>query len=120
MRSDVCIVRTFQVMSLLLKSNNDWWSVLRSNGQAGFIPAKYVREVEPKIVRTVTKVPKKQMVKVNAQKGTALDNALPLFQFRRTPSCEYFLTLGDFSISFVLNSISHWLSNMGHGGSVVG
>ena len=75
-----------EVLNLLMRSNKDWWSVLRSNGQAGFIPAKYVKEVEPKVVKTVVKVPKKQMVKVVAHKESALKNVLPLVQFRRTPS----------------------------------
>lgn len=63
-----------------MRANNDWWSVLRANGQAGFVPAKYLKEVESKVIKTVVKVPKKE---------SALKNVLPLFQFRRTPSCQY-------------------------------
>lgn len=40
-----------QVMFLLSKTNPDWWSVRKANGQDGFVPANYVREVEPKIMQ---------------------------------------------------------------------
>ncbi|XP_054271663.1 spectrin alpha chain, non-erythrocytic 1 isoform X2 [Macrosteles quadrilineatus] len=62
-----------EVMFLLSKTNPDWWSVRKSNGQDGFVPANYVREVEPKVmqipvrkaekVRGVQRVQKTKMVK---------------------------------------------------------
>jgi len=60
-------------MFLLNKTNPDWWSVRKLNGQDGFVPANYVCEVEPKImqvsvrrphiVKSTRKVPKVKMVK---------------------------------------------------------
>lgn len=60
-------------MFLLNKTNPDWWSVRKANGQDGFVPANYVREIEPKImqvsvrraekVQTVQRVKKTKMVK---------------------------------------------------------
>lgn len=60
-------------MFLLNKTNPDWWSVRKVNGQDGFVPANYVCEVEPKImqvsvrrphvVKNTRKVPKVKMVK---------------------------------------------------------
>lgn len=62
-----------QVMFLLNKTNPDWWSVRKVNGQDGFVPANYVCEIEPKImqvsvrrphvVKNSRKVPKVKMVK---------------------------------------------------------
>ncbi|XP_050430131.1 spectrin beta chain, non-erythrocytic 5 isoform X2 [Adelges cooleyi] len=62
-----------EVMFLLNKTNPDWWSVRKVNGQDGFVPANYVCEIEPKImqvsvrrphvVKSTRKVPKVKMVK---------------------------------------------------------
>uniref|UniRef100_A0A2H8TMG3 Spectrin beta chain, brain 4 n=1 Tax=Melanaphis sacchari TaxID=742174 RepID=A0A2H8TMG3_9HEMI len=62
-----------EVMFLLNKTNPDWWSVRKLNGQDGFVPANYVCEIEPKImqvsvrrphvVKSTRKVPKVKMVK---------------------------------------------------------
>lgn len=60
-------------MFLLNKTNPDWWSVRKVNGQDGFVPANYVCEIEPKImqvsvrrphvIKNTRKVPKVKMVK---------------------------------------------------------
>ncbi|XP_066903176.1 spectrin beta chain, erythrocytic isoform X2 [Halyomorpha halys] len=56
-----------EVMFLLSKTNPDWWSVRKANGQDGFVPANYVKEIEPKImqvsVRKVEKVQTMQKVR---------------------------------------------------------
>ncbi|XP_071480964.1 spectrin beta chain-like [Diadema antillarum] len=56
-----------ELMILIGKTNSDWWSVRRANAQEGFVPANYVKEVDPKIVkkkvRRKVKVPEKVMVK---------------------------------------------------------
>ncbi|XP_035225862.1 spectrin beta chain, non-erythrocytic 1-like isoform X1 [Stegodyphus dumicola] len=61
-----------EVMILLQKTNADWWNVRKSNGQDGFVPANYVTEIEPKIVRKrgqkVLKVPEKRKVKKTVMK----------------------------------------------------
>ncbi|CAL1674075.1 unnamed protein product [Lasius platythorax] len=62
-----------EVMFLLNKTNPDWWSVRKADGTDGFVPANYVREIEPKIVqvqvrkldkiKTTQRVKKTKMVK---------------------------------------------------------
>ncbi|CAB0012674.1 unnamed protein product [Nesidiocoris tenuis] len=48
-----------EVMFLLNKTNPDWWSVRKASGQDGFVPANYVKEIEPKIMQvTVRKAEK--------------------------------------------------------------
>lgn len=76
------------------KTNGEWWNVLRSNKQVGFVPAKYVKELEPKVVRKVVKVPRKQLVKVKVKKTgirrEPVSKAISsVTQFRRIPSCWY-------------------------------
>jgi len=51
-----------ELFILTSKTNKDWWAVRRSNGQEGFVPANYVREVEPTKVKKLTKV--KEVVNV--------------------------------------------------------
>lgn len=59
-------------MILLQKTNADWWNVRQSNGHDGFVPANYVIEIEPKVVRKrgqrVLKVPEKRKVKKTVMK----------------------------------------------------
>lgn len=59
-------------MILLQKTNADWWNVRKSNGHDGFVPANYVIEIEPKIVRKrgqkVLKVPEKRKIKKTVMK----------------------------------------------------
>jgi len=61
-----------EVLILLQKTNGDWWNVRRSNGQDGFVPANYVTDIEPKIVRKrgqrVVKIPEKRKVKKTVMK----------------------------------------------------
>lgn len=62
-----------EIMFLLNKTNPDWWSVRKADGSDGFVPANYVREIEPRIiqiqarrpekVRTIQRVKKTKMVK---------------------------------------------------------
>ncbi|XP_065202026.1 spectrin beta chain, non-erythrocytic 1 isoform X3 [Planococcus citri] len=46
-----------EVMFLLNKTNQDWWSVRKANGQDGFVPANYVREIEPKVMQVAVRKP---------------------------------------------------------------
>ncbi|XP_039289552.1 LOW QUALITY PROTEIN: spectrin alpha chain, non-erythrocytic 1-like [Nilaparvata lugens] len=76
-----------EVMFLLIKTNPDWWSVRKASGQDGFVPANYVREIEPKMVkvpvkrvervRTTQRVRKTKMVKqvVPVKKMVSAKNA---------------------------------------------
>lgn len=56
-----------EVMTLVQKTNDDWWNVRKAAGQEGFVPANYVKEVEPRVVRKVVKrpvvVPERQLVR---------------------------------------------------------
>lgn len=51
-----------EVMILKNKTNSDWWCVRKENGIEGFVPANYVREIEPKPVTCI--VPKAEKVKI--------------------------------------------------------
>ncbi|XP_050085218.1 spectrin beta chain, non-erythrocytic 5 isoform X3 [Anopheles aquasalis] len=55
------------VMILQNKNNADWWNVRKLDGQAGFVPANYVKEIEPRsvpcLVRKAEKVKAMQKVK---------------------------------------------------------
>ncbi|KAJ2939555.1 hypothetical protein O0L34_g6387 [Tuta absoluta] len=71
-----------EVMFLINKTNPDWWSVRKADRTDGFVPANYVREIEPRVVpvqvrrpekvRTVQRVKKtvlvKQVVRVKRNK----------------------------------------------------
>ncbi|KPJ18807.1 Spectrin beta chain, brain 4 [Papilio machaon] len=72
-----------EVMFLMNKTNPDWWSVRKADRTDGFVPANYVREIEPRVVpvqvrrpekvRTVQRVKKTVLVKqvVPVRRGTA-------------------------------------------------
>uniref|UniRef100_A0A1I8NPX4 Spectrin beta chain, non-erythrocytic 5 n=2 Tax=Stomoxys calcitrans TaxID=35570 RepID=A0A1I8NPX4_STOCA len=50
-----------EVMLLKSKTNDDWWCVRKENGHEGFVPANYVREIEPRPVTCI--IPKAEKVK---------------------------------------------------------
>ncbi|KAH9638641.1 hypothetical protein HF086_007775 [Spodoptera exigua] len=39
-----------EIMFLINKTNPDWWSVRKADRTDGFVPANYVREIEPRVV----------------------------------------------------------------------
>jgi spectrin beta len=47
-----------EILFLLSKTNADWWNVRKSNGVDGFVPANYVKEIEPKRVLVQVRKPK--------------------------------------------------------------
>ncbi|XP_015749829.1 PREDICTED: spectrin alpha chain, non-erythrocytic 1-like isoform X1 [Acropora digitifera] len=62
-----------EVFFLIAKTNKDWWSVRRlTSKEAGYVPANYVKEIEPRTVKKVTKqkviVPEKVIVKQKVKK----------------------------------------------------
>lgn len=67
------VMNKAEIMFLINKTNPDWWSVRKADGTDGFVPANYVREVEPRIIqikvrrpekiKTVQKVKKTRMVR---------------------------------------------------------
>ena len=114
-----------EVMILLEKTNNDWWSVLKANQEKGYVPANYVKELEPKVIKKTKKVPRKVMVTKTGTKKEVVKKkkerpvksaslSAPSSSLRRTPSgqCHH-------AYSFVLhvctqrvqlvNSISVWM-----------
>ncbi|PVD25646.1 hypothetical protein C0Q70_13305 [Pomacea canaliculata] len=46
-----------EVMILLDRTNGDWWHVRKADATEGFVPANYVKEVEPKVAQKVVKRP---------------------------------------------------------------
>ena len=46
-----------EVMFLLDKTNQDWWNIRKNNGANGYVPANYVKEIDPKIVSVEVKKP---------------------------------------------------------------
>ena len=72
---------------MIQKTNNDWWSARRANGQEGYVPANYVKEIEPKTVQKLVKRPVKVPVKVKVEK-TLVRRELRKKKngLRRTPS----------------------------------
>lgn len=61
-----------ETLILIHETNADWWNVRKANGQDGFVPANYVKIIEPKIVRKIVKqpvkVPEKQRIKKTVMK----------------------------------------------------
>ncbi|XP_071961269.1 spectrin beta chain, non-erythrocytic 1-like [Antedon mediterranea] len=49
-----------ETLILIEKANKDWWNVRQSTGIEGYVPANYVKEIEPKVV--TKKIPKKVKV----------------------------------------------------------
>ena len=48
---------TEEVMFLLDKTNQDWWNIRKNNGDKGYVPANFVKEIDPKIVSVEVKKP---------------------------------------------------------------
>ncbi|GFO34699.1 spectrin beta chain, non-erythrocytic 5-like, partial [Plakobranchus ocellatus] len=55
-------------MILLQRTTTDWWQVRKADATEGFVPANYVREVDPKIVQKVIKQPVKVPEKVKVKR----------------------------------------------------
>lgn len=72
---------------MIQKTNDDWWSARRANGQEGYIPANYVKEIEPKVMQKVVKRPVKVPRKVKVEKtGVRRELRKKKTGLRRTPS----------------------------------
>lgn len=91
-----------EIMFLINKTNPDWWSVRKADRTDGFVPANYVREIEPRVVpvqvrrpekvRTVQRVKKtvlvKQVVPVKRSKPAARRASRATIPQPRTASVE--------------------------------
>ncbi|KAJ8309236.1 hypothetical protein KUTeg_014110 [Tegillarca granosa] len=80
-----------EVMTLIQRTNADWWQVRKENGSDGFVPANYVKEVEPKVIQKVvhrpTKVPEKVLVKKTVMKKEVVQKKKEkASKLRRAPS----------------------------------
>lgn len=73
------------------KTNQDWWNVRRANGQEGYVPANYCKEVEPRKWQRVVKKPVKVQEKVKVKKTIYKTEARPAGKkLRRTPSGTFY------------------------------
>ena len=50
-------VKKGEVMFLLDKTNQDWRNIRKGSGETGYVPANYVKEIEPKLVSVEVKKP---------------------------------------------------------------
>ena len=55
-------------MILLQKTNKDWWSVRQATGREGYVPANYVKEIDPKVVQKIVKRPVKVQEKIKVMR----------------------------------------------------
>ncbi|CAG2161762.1 unnamed protein product, partial [Oppiella nova] len=63
------VVAKGEHLVLLQKTNNDWWSVRKDRERKdGFVPANYVKEIEPKIIKKLVKKPIKVWEKQKVKK----------------------------------------------------
>ncbi|XP_034253991.1 spectrin beta chain, non-erythrocytic 1 isoform X5 [Thrips palmi] len=73
-----------EVMFLLNKTNDDWWNVRKANGQDGFVPANYVREIEPKTVQVQVRRPEKVREVKRVRKTKMVKQVIPVRK-QKTP-----------------------------------
>lgn len=85
-----------EILILLNKTNDDWWSIRKLDGSEGFVPANYIKEIEARAVpclvpktekiRTVQKVKRtilvRQVVPVKRIKPTKVSQVRPLVKRR--------------------------------------
>ncbi|KAK7865818.1 hypothetical protein R5R35_001276 [Gryllus longicercus] len=73
-----------EVMFLLSKTNPDWWNVRKADGLDGFVPANYVREIEPKVVTVQVKRPEKVREVQRVKKTKMVRQVVPIRRPRPT------------------------------------
>lgn len=71
-----------EVMFLLNKTNNDWWNVRKADGTDGFVPANYVREIEPKVVQVNVRRPEKIREMQRVKKTRKVKQIIPTRRVR--------------------------------------
>ncbi|XP_034181532.2 spectrin beta chain, non-erythrocytic 5 kst isoform X1 [Osmia lignaria lignaria] len=67
-----------EIMFLLNKTNPDWWSVRKVDGADGFVPANYVREIEPKVIQVQVRRPEKVRVTQRVKKTKMVKQLVPV------------------------------------------
>ena len=81
-------------MILIEKSNAEWWSVRTAKGTEGFVPANYIKDTKPKIIKkTVMKkvmVPQKvKVTKTLTRKEEIQKKRRRNASLSRTPSSKF-------------------------------
>lgn len=71
-----------EVMFLLNRTNNDWWNVRKADGTDGFVPANYVREIEPKVVQVHVRRPEKIREMQRVKKTRKVKQIVPIRRVR--------------------------------------
>ncbi|KAJ0169742.1 hypothetical protein K1T71_014348 [Dendrolimus kikuchii] len=67
-----------EVMFLINKTNPDWWSVRKADRTDGFVPANYVREIEPRIVPVQVRRPEKVRTVQRVKKTVLVKQVVPV------------------------------------------
>lgn len=75
-----------EVMFLLNKTNPDWWSVRKADGTDGFVPANYVREIEPKVIQVQVRRPEKVRVTQRVKKTKMVKQVVPVRRIKSIKS----------------------------------
>lgn len=75
-------------MLLKGKTNDDWWCVRKESGVEGFVPANYVREIEPRPVTCL--VPKTEKVKTmqKVKKTILVRQVVPVKRIKPTKASQ--------------------------------
>ncbi|XP_063909279.1 spectrin beta chain, non-erythrocytic 1 isoform X5 [Zophobas morio] len=71
-----------EVMYLLNKSNPDWWCVRKADGTDGFAPARYVTEIEPRLLQMQYKKPETIKTVQRVKKTKMISQKVPVKVFR--------------------------------------
>ena len=71
-----------EVMFLLNKTNPDWWNVRKADGTDGFVPANYVREIEPKVLQVQVRRPEKIVEMRRVKKTKMVKQVVPARRVR--------------------------------------
>ncbi|XP_044008912.1 spectrin beta chain, non-erythrocytic 5 isoform X1 [Aphidius gifuensis] len=74
-----------EIMFIINKTNPDWWNVRKIDGTDGFVPANYVREIEPKVIQVQVKKQEKVRVTQRVKKTKMVNQIIPV---RRTKSIK--------------------------------
>ncbi|KAL0808290.1 hypothetical protein ABMA28_012785 [Loxostege sticticalis] len=67
-----------EVMFLINKTNPDWWSVRKADRTDGFVPANYVREIEPRVVPVQVRRPEKVRTVQRVKKTVLVKQVVPV------------------------------------------
>ena len=53
---------------LIQTTNKDWWQIRKGDGTEGYVPANYVKEIQPKVIQKVIRKPMTVLEKVKVKK----------------------------------------------------